>query len=308
MSDELPRRHCGTNFRRFSCTQCGACCNRPPEVALSETLDLAQDFVFRLMFRIYALPNKVEDYNSEALERRINSAVYFQRRRLLSAFCARSWPAEHTEGGRRVRYTKYLMVTALALQTRSGSCSGLNENRCGLYERRPLSCRSVPFHYSHAEALAYQNFDRFVANPKYHCGTDRTADVVLQDGRIIAPEFVAAREMAAETARIDRRWAKAIVGRLPADGEEASLPSLLTIEENAPLGVTTTSMRVAWQISAEVGLLKGHLYQDLAIAQLALINQEIAHGQCNSADAETLLEMQREYSQAIMQQGMLNRS
>jgi hypothetical protein len=47
---------------RFACTSCGQCCNRSPEVELSETLDLADAFVFRLMFRPYELALGINDY------------------------------------------------------------------------------------------------------------------------------------------------------------------------------------------------------------------------------------------------------
>ena len=50
------------DVRRFACTQCGACCNRSPEVELSEAAALADLFVFRLMFRIYERPRAFAGY------------------------------------------------------------------------------------------------------------------------------------------------------------------------------------------------------------------------------------------------------
>ena len=47
--------------RRFSCTQCGKCCNRSPEVQLSEAAALADVFAFSLMFRLYSLPQQLSD-------------------------------------------------------------------------------------------------------------------------------------------------------------------------------------------------------------------------------------------------------
>ena len=44
--------------RRFACTQCGQCCNRPPEVELGEAAALADVFVLRLLMRIYSLPRR----------------------------------------------------------------------------------------------------------------------------------------------------------------------------------------------------------------------------------------------------------
>ena len=74
------------NYRRFACTQCGKCCNRSPEVELSEAAALADVFVFRLMFRLYFLPRRLGDYLRTAGGPAATAEVFYQRKRLLGAY------------------------------------------------------------------------------------------------------------------------------------------------------------------------------------------------------------------------------
>lgn len=282
--------------RRFACTQCGQCCNRSPEMQLSETMALADVFVFRLMFRLYWLPRQLGDYLAPGRAEANASAIFHQRKRLLGAFAARKYPVKVRRGGKAVEYTKYLLLSALALDTRPGACSALDGRQCGIHHRRPLSCRSVPFHYSHAEALAESGLMAFVATDGYCCDTSEAAEVVLKDGRIVAPEIRAARSEAIAVAEGDRRWGEAIARRMnAAAGASPSLPSLEDVEANAHFGATTTSMRAAWQIAADAGLLAAEQCETLARLQLSAIDQALAAGGCPRDVSETLVGMRAEY-------------
>jgi Fe-S-cluster containining protein len=146
--------------RRFACTQCGKCCNRSPEVELSEAAALADVFVFRLMFRLYRLPRALADFSNRTTATE-SAELFYQRKRLLSAFAAHKCEKRMRREGKLREFTQYLTISALALDTRPGACSALTEGRCGIYERRPLACRTVPFHYSHAEASFERDFDSF---------------------------------------------------------------------------------------------------------------------------------------------------
>ena len=167
--------------RRFACTSCGACCNRSPEVELSEAAALADVFVFRLMFRLYSLPRTFESGRSPSE----SAEIFYQKKRLLAAHAARKYAVMIMRDGRRVEHVQYLMISALALDTRSGACAALSGGRCGIYDRRPLGCRAVPFHYSRADALAESDLDAFVATPGYACETGESAPVVLESGHIV---------------------------------------------------------------------------------------------------------------------------
>ena len=149
--------------RRFACTACGKCCDRSPEVELSEAAALADVFVFRLMFRFYALPRVLGDHLRDRPAEPNASEAFYQKKRLLGAHAALKRPLKIRRGRKPVEYTQYLMVSALSLDTRAGACSALEDNRCGIYGRRPYACRAVPFHYSRVDAAAESDLAAFVA-------------------------------------------------------------------------------------------------------------------------------------------------
>jgi Fe-S-cluster containining protein len=274
------------SVQRFACTACGACCNRAPEVELSEAASLVDDFVFRLMFRLYRFPRALGDYADGGSEQ------FYQEKRLLTAFAARKSPLKLRREGRAVEYTQYLAISALALDGGRGACSALDDGRCAIYERRPLACRAVPFHYSRAEASLPAYLREFVATPGYACDTGDSAPVVLDRGKLLDPETSALRDQALVLAERERPWKEAIVRRLkvPSDG----LPSLREIEANAALGAMTTSMRQAWQVAVDAGLMSAEDCRALTLRQLGAIERELA--EATSPDArETLLQMRAEY-------------
>jgi Fe-S-cluster containining protein len=272
---------------RFACTQCGACCNRSPEVALSEAAALADVFVFRLMFRLYALP------------RAGSGEEYYQSKRLLAAFAARKYAMKRRQGGKAVDWTSYLTISALSLDSGAGACAALGNGRCGIYQRRPLACRTVPFHYSRPEASAERDLKAFVGTPGYRCDTGAGAPVVLAAGRIVDAEARRARRDALDLAERDRRWQEAILRRLKPGAANGALPSLREIEANAPFGATTISMRVAWQIAAEAGMIGAETCRTLIAAQAAVIDRELASARCTSSARETLGEMRAEYREVL---------
>ncbi len=280
-------------IKRFACTQCGMCCNRSPEVELSEAAALADVFVFRLMFRLYWLPHRLSDYRADGAANA--SAMFYERKRLLGAFAARKYSVKAYRDGKPVEFTKYLLLSALALDTSPGACSALSGKQCGIHDRRPLSCRSVPFHYSRPEALAETGLKAFVETAGYRCDTGETADVVLSDGRIVDPESKAARSEAIAVAKRDHRWSEGITRRMNGAPSTSSLPTLQEIEANAQFGATTTSMRAAWQIAADIGLIVQPECERLIGLQLCLIDQELLASRCREDVCETLRDMRAEY-------------
>jgi len=287
-------------IERFACTQCGKCCNRPPEVALSEAAALCDAFVFMLMFRLYWLPRVPGDSLEFDTGAANAGAAFYQKKRLLAAFAARKYPTRIWRDGKAVAYTKYLTISALALDTSTGGCSALEAGRCGIYERRPLACRTAPFHYSRVEASAGSDLKAFVETPGFGCDTSDGADVVLEGGRIVDAGTLAARAEAVSIAGRDRRWSEAIVRRMNAGSPaEAALPSLDEVEANASLGATTISMRFAWQIAADCGLMSREECATLIAAQLAAIDRELEAGRCTQEARETLAEMRADYRHVL---------
>jgi Fe-S-cluster containining protein len=292
---------------RFACTSCGACCNRAPEVALSEAAALSDMFVFRLMFRLYDLPRTLAGYlasraaadGSGAGSGAGESEEYYESKRLLAAFAARRYSARTRHGGKTVEYRRYVLVSALALDAGAGACTALSDGRCGIYERRPLACRTVPFHYSRPEASAERDLNAFVGTPGFGCDTGPGAPVVLEAGRIVDPGARRARGDALERAGDDRRWAEAILRRLNTGSTTYALPSLREIEADAPFGATTISMHVAWRIAAEAGLIGAEACAALIAAQAAVIDRALASARWTPAARETLGEMRAEYRELL---------
>lgn len=288
----------GAEVRRFACTACGKCCNRSPEVELSEAAALADIFVFRLMFRLYWLPRSLADV---ATDERPASAIFYEKKRLLSAFAARKVPVKLRRDGKAVDYTKYLTLSALSLDTGAGACAALRDKRCGIYDRRPLSCRTVPLHYSRPEALAASDLDAFVSTPGYECDTGEGAEAMIEGGRIVDQATLRPRAEALSIAERDRPWHEAIVRRMHAG--TAALPTLDEVEANAQFGAMTTSMRIAWQIAAESGFIAPEDCDALIVAQLKLIDRELG-GSAYAGDARsTLAEMQAEYRHELTRNG-----
>jgi Fe-S-cluster containining protein len=285
--------------RRFACTACGKCCDRSPEVELGEAAALADVFVFRLMFRLHWLPKRLKDYLAQGIGGPAGSKIYYDKKRLLSTFAARDWIVKSRREGRTTEHFKFLLISALPLASRPSECSALVGNKCGIYDRRPLSCRSVPFHYSRSEATAETDLAAFVATSGYLCDTGEGAPAVLEDGLIIAPQYKAAREAAMVVAREDKPWAEAIARRLRSpDPRYPSFPTLDDVEANASIAAVTVSMRFAWQIAADAGLMSRNESNRLIGVQLDTIGR-VLRSELSPADRETLTEMVTEYRRCL---------
>ena len=279
--------------RRFSCTQCGACCNRSPEVELSEAAALADIFVFRLLFRLCSLPRFPEGGAAGGSE------LFYQKKRLLAAHAAAKFPRKVRRGGKVVETIQYLMISALAVDTSPGACAALKAARCSIHEKRPYGCRTVPFHYSRPEGLALTDFDKFVATGGYRCDTSEGAAPFLEDGRIVDEDVRQARVSALELAERDRVWKEAIVRQMRLRDAARELPTFAEMEENATFAAMTTSMRVGWQIAASSKLMTDEQKRGLVRLQLETIRRELAHFSGSASNAQSLREMAVEYRKAL---------
>ena len=283
--------------RRFACTQCGKCCDRSPELELGEAAGLADQFVFRLLFRLYRWPRSVADYQRSGVPREQANAEFFETKRLLGAFAAHSYSAKVRQSGKVSEPLNFLTISALTLDSGSGACSALNDARCSIYERRPLACRSVPLHYSRGVTFAQQDLDAFVIRPGYGCDSGPLAPLLLAEGKIADPAVLAAREAALEQAEADRPWKAAIIKAMKAG--DTNLPSLREIEANAGRGAMTTSMRAGLQIACTAGLIDAAELRSLVEAQAAAIERQLAQPALAAPARQTLIEMRSEYAQAL---------
>lgn len=280
------------NVRRFACTRCGKCCDRTPEVELSEAAALSDVFVFRLMFRVYRFPREFDPERCETAQE------FYARKRLLNAHATRVSRKKLMRGGRAIDHLDYLMMSALSVDTTPGSCAALRSSNCGIYERRPLACRTVPFHYARSDASAEHDLDLFLATPGYHCNDGESAPVVIENGTIVDPSARAARTEAIAIVERDVPWKRAIL-RAMKISTDGSLPRPEDVEANASFGAMTTSMRVAWQIASEAGLMRPEECTALLQTQLATIEREINSDRAMGDERQTLGEMKAEYRRAL---------
>ncbi|MEO7277141.1 MAG: YkgJ family cysteine cluster protein [Sphingomicrobium sp.] len=278
--------------RRFACTLCGKCCNRAPEVELSEAAGLVDHFVFRLMFRVYDQPDFPPTGSAN------ETAVFFERKRQLKAFSARFWPIKSQE--RRKARTRYLVLSALALDGGTGACPALDENRCSIWSDRPLTCRSVPLHYSTPDSALVSRFDAFVTTPGFACDTSDGAPVLIADGAVADAAISSARREAIEQTTIEARWKQAIVAQMRPDQPFSdSLPTRSQVEQHAASHAITVPMAAAWQIAASVGLVDKGAVRDLVGRQLRCIDRELATQRWARSERETLVEMRADYAGGV---------
>ena len=281
---------------RFSCTQCGKCCNRSPEVELSEATALADTFVFRLMFRVYWLPQQFITPQVAGNSPLNSSSAFYERKRLLTAFAAHKASLKAKRDRKGVASTRYLMISALALDTNSGECGALHGTKCSIHKRRPLSCRSVPLHYSRTSATADIDLKAFVETEGYQCDTSQASPIILQNGLIVDEEINLARSNAITTARGDRPWSEAIARRVVSPpSANRRLPTMEHVEANSQLGALTVSMFEAWQIATETGLIDLVDFKRLAKAQLDRIDLSLLRGTSSLDAQQTMIEMRNEY-------------
>jgi len=165
----------------FACTGCGKCCDAPPTVTISEALGLYRDFVLtvRLAGPIAdaAMPAEhpaVVAYRSQSAHLLARGAERFDLR----------------VEGRHFEATLNIYGGAVRAGV-DDPCAQLQpDGLCGIYERRPQRCRTVPFDYWLPEGSAVANgSDRLTAAIKrgWLCDVSPDAPVVAVLGE--APAF-----------------------------------------------------------------------------------------------------------------------
>ena len=277
--------------RHFACTQCGKCCDRAPEVELGEAAALADVFIWQLLFRLYSLPRSVADFPAEGAPRKQAAAQFFESRELLDTFAAHTSHAKAMVDGKPQQRTFYLTISALAFDPLGAGCPALSGPLCSIHPRRPLTCRSVPLHYSRGLSLAAEELDRFTATPGFACATGAEAPLVLEGGKVADPHIAAARADAAAQAERDGPWKAALVKAMKLG--DPRVPSLAQVEQAAARGALTASMNGAWEIAIEVGLVAADLVEDLKRHQHAALDRMSASPEMTLAAAQAIAEQRR---------------
>jgi Fe-S-cluster containining protein len=268
-------------------------------VLISEAEFFSDVFVFQLMFRLYRIPRTIGDLKKSGAES-MKSDVFGQQKKMLTHFSRRTTTFKFRGDGKSIDYVQFLLISALPLNVPDGKCAALKENKCSIYDRRPVSCRSVPIHYSRPSALAESDLANFVSRPGFQCNISIDADLLVQDGEILDPNIVKARGDAKEMAIAEQSWGEAIIRRMKHSGAARSeIPTLQQIEENASIGAMTTSMRIGWEIAAEAGLISQERLAELLTNQLDVIERFLVFPISNKDESIMLREMRQEYQMAL---------
>lgn len=277
--------------RHFACTQCGKCCDRAPEVELGEAAALADVFVWQMLLRLYSLPRSIANFAAGGAPREQASAQFFESRKLLDTFAARTFHAKAMVDGKPQQRTFYLTISALAFDPVGAGCPALSGPTCSIHPRRPLTCRSVPLHYSRALAFAAEDLDRFTATPGYGCAIGADAPLVLVGGTVVDPQLAAARADAAAQSDRDAAWKAALVKAMKRG--DPRVPTLAKIEQNAARGALTAPMHGGWEIAAEAGLLEPGRLEHLKQQQHVALDRLLASPAITLAAAQIIAEQRR---------------
>ena len=288
--------------RYFNCTACGKCCNRSPELELSETLGLAGEFILRLMFRPYELPISISEYAKQLGRKQLSQAeqnIYLEERKLLEASASIIYKSSYKISGSSIKTNKYIYISAISMDFGNGVCEKLLDNRCSIYEKRPAACKTVPFHFSAVDAALTQNLDRFVANNGFACDISQTATQVLNNGKLVDENIIIERKTARDIMKKDKSWKAAIAAKVQSHtiGERV-FPTLAQIDANAKHGATTISILHAWDLAREIRLINvAELNENKALQKeliKAEIGKSIAIGK-NTQNLDILSEMIKGY-------------
>ena len=254
---------------------CGKCCNRSPEVELTETLRLSGDFVFWLCFSLSELPLSIKDWRKISRGRDADHrdlAAFIARRRLLERQSPIRFTGRSDSRDEADRVRKYVRISAMTLDLVSGRCDKLLNRQCSIYDRRPHTCKTVPFHYHLSDPELERGLDRFTTVDGFECDTSAYADTVLRDGRLTSERFALERSDAQVTVSHDDRWRNETARRiLQGSDPSGALPSLEDIRAGSCLGVILVPIYLAWQIGVEIGLLAEPFYRQSIETHVILI-------------------------------------
>jgi Fe-S-cluster containining protein len=261
------------NLRRFACVSCGKCCDGGPEMELSEATTLAGSFITRVMFKVHSLPLH-ETGRRAALWRDTHPSDLAMREALaetrehLARFSVRD-EIDKSKGR-----SLHLTISAIAVDLEPGRCPALRGNLCGIYDARPLTCRTLPMHYSRPASSLSGYLSEFVARPGYACNVDPSAPAVLRDHAILDEGVREARSAAYDIQVADDFWKREIVAAMAnADSAAAcGLPSHELVQRNSDRGIASAvSMLAAWRLAKRGGILSDAAFESVCRDQARLI-------------------------------------
>jgi len=262
----------------FACTACGKCCDRGPEMTLSEATALADKFILRLIFKLHILPADARSPSTIAWWKTQGS--YLATRQCLDekahhlALLSSGNKVEKINGETR---STYLEISSIPIHLDGGKCPALKESLCSIHSERPLTCRSVPFHYSRAPSTLPKYLEKFASTPGYQCDTTSDAPVVFQGGIVVDDVMERARANAIQIHRNEEGWKGAIVALVHGpDVNKRGFPSYQEIALNLRRGATSVSMKNAWILGVKLGIISQKQFFDICQKQITLLRAEVS--------------------------------
>ncbi len=168
----------------FACTACGRCCDSPPTFTLGEAMELYGDFILTIR-----LAGPIADARLPASSPVVTA--YRVQRTHLSAHGALTFQLDTAEGR---TYETILQIYAGAIRAGNDDPCGMlqPDGLCGIYDRRPQRCRTVPFDYWLAEPIAVptgaQRLDAALKRG-WKCDVSEAAPVVATEGVFMAGPY-----------------------------------------------------------------------------------------------------------------------
>lgn len=245
---------------------------------LGEATALADKFVTRVIFKLHSLPLYEHGKRARLWWKGQGGGLSVRKaldeaRQHLAHFSVRD-DVDKARGR-----SLHLTISALTMDREKGRCPALANNCCSVYQSRPLTCRTVPLHYSRPPSTLPTYLDHFVSTPGYHCRISAEAAVVLKGGMVDHPSLQQARQDAVAMAEADRDWKKEVVALMsnPDQARAVGLPSYETVLRNSDAGgASLVSMIAAWRVAKRVGMLSSGQFDEVCRSQSRLLRTEIA--------------------------------
>jgi Fe-S-cluster containining protein len=257
---------------------------------LGEATLLADKFVTSVLFKMHSLPLSDRSGWAEEWWRNRESRIPLrpaldEGQRHLGQFASR-----RRTDKRRDRQV-FLDISAIVDDGGQGRCPALVGDLCSIYEDRPLTCRTVPVHYSRSASTLQSYLDKFAGTPGYRCDTTSSAPIILDGNRVIDPALRDDREKAIAQAKADRRWKESLVNVMDDDDRAtaAGLPTYDAVLLNSDNGYATLlPMLIAWRIASKEGLISREELRDVCQKQATLIRSRIAANTAGQTSKELL--------------------
>lgn len=200
---------------RFSCRACGKCCNGPPQLSVREMYEHLDDFV--LSASIIVQPSEVPTSFEPTWRERVRLTIG----RVIE-LGSMTFPARGHE--------MVATLSGVVLQERhKRRCPVLaSDNRCGIYDTRPNTCRYLPG--AHLLPIQRQEmaFKDFRAQMRDNCDWSADAPLIYQGDRFVDAGMADAFSRAEED---DRSDASLLATLLRIGDEESLLGEMVSIRE-----------------------------------------------------------------------------